>query len=140
MARAPVILIDDNVEFASLLGTLIAEQGLLPIVAHSAQDGAILLTAYPHAIAIVLDLLLPDMTGQRLLARFVQEQRKLPPVLIMTGVFSGAAHHEKVRSVCDIAGWYEKPFDTRLLVEQLVEIAGVDLKSRKEHFRLKESD
>jgi CheY-like chemotaxis protein len=135
--RAPVILIDDNVELASLLGTLIAEQGLLPVVAHTAEEGAKALAAYPRAVAIVLDLLLPDLTGQKLLARLVHEHQTLPPVLIMTGVFSGAAHQEKVRSICEIAGWYEKPFDARLLVEGLAAIAGIDPKSRTEHLRLK---
>ncbi len=84
-----------------------------------------LVTAYPQAVALVIDLLLPDLTGQKLLQRFVKEERKLPPVIVMSGVFRGQQQQEKVRAICDLAGWYEKPFDASRLVAQLATLAGI---------------
>ncbi len=83
------------------------------------------------AAAVVLDLLLPDLTGQKLLHRLLKAGRTLPPVIVVTAVFKGAGQQEKLREMCPLAGWYEKPFDTRLLVEQVARLAGRDPVARK---------
>jgi FixJ family two-component response regulator len=131
-----VIVVDDNVEFAGLVGTLIAEQGMRPVLAQTAGDGADMLEKYPDSVALVLDLLLPDLTGQKLLQRLVKKKAPLPPVFVMTGVFKGAAQQEKVRAICPLAGWFEKPFDTRLLVDPIAKLAGKEPIARKEHERV----
>jgi DNA-binding response OmpR family regulator len=129
--KAPAILIvDDNVEFADLLGTLFAEQGLVPVLAHTAHNAQVLAKLYAPA-AVILDLLLPDMTGHKLLGQLAS--RGGPQVFVITGVFKGQTQMDKVRAVAPIAGWYEKPFDTRLLVEQVVRVIGNKVVQRDEH-------
>ena len=73
-----ILVVDDNVEFATLLGTLVAEQGLVPVLAHTAREGLAHLDAAPVA-AVVLDLLLPDMTGHRMLERLATRRFAPPP-------------------------------------------------------------
>ncbi len=128
----PVLLVDDNVEFVGLLGTLFEEQGLLPHLAHSGTAALFECERRRHA-AIVLDLLLPDTTGQRLLTSMLERGWDLPPVFVMTGVFKGDNQRTKVEGVHGIAGWYEKPFDTRLLVEKVVATIGRDVVARGQH-------
>ncbi len=128
----PVLLIDDNVEFVGLLGTLFEEQGLMPYLAHSGTAAMFEVERRNHH-AIVLDLLLPDTTGQRLITAMLDRGWALPPLFVMTGVFKGDNQRAKVEGVHPIAGWYEKPFDTRLLVERVVETIGRDVVARGQH-------
>ena len=131
-----VLIVDDNVEFAGLIGTLIAEQGLVPLVVHTAQDGLAQLEAADPAVMIV-DLLLPDMTGHRLLEAVVR--RGSPPALyVMSGVFRGPAQQERVEAIAPLAGWFEKPFETRHLVESVVTRVGQAVKARDAHLRIGE--
>lgn len=131
-----ILIIDDNVEFAGLLGTLVAEQGLRPVVAHTAGDGFDLLQR-AEPIAVVVDLLLPDMTGHKLL-EMIARQGPPPPLFVMSGVFRGGDQQERVERIVPILGWYEKPFDTRLLVEVLARLAGQEVRDRRAHQRVGE--
>lgn len=131
-----VLIVDDNVEFAGLIGTLIGEQGLVPVVVHTARDGIAQLEAVAPAVMIV-DLLLPDMTGHRLLEAVVR--RGSPPALyVMSGVFRGPAQQERVEAIAPLAGWFEKPFETRHLVEAVVTRVGQQVVDRKEHKKVGE--
>lgn len=129
---APILLVDDNVEFVGLLGTLFSEQGLSPVLAHSGSEALFHLERQSY-LAVVVDLLLPDTTGQRLLKTMTGQMREMPPAFVMTGVFKGESQRKKVESVVPLAGWYEKPFDTRLLVEKVVQVIGRDVVERRKH-------
>jgi CheY-like chemotaxis protein len=122
MAGQSILVVDDNVEFAVLLGTLISEQGFVPVLAHNAETAMTLAKQYAPS-GVVLDLLLPDMTGHKLLAALAKLM-PLPPIFVITGVFKGQAQMEKLRAVAPVAAWHEKPFDTRVLIEQIVQTLG----------------
>lgn len=126
----PILIVDDNVEFASLLGTLFAEQSLVPILAHTAANALTLYKVYQPR-AVVVDLLLPDMTGHKLLTAL--KHGGAPELFVITGVFKGQGQLERVRSITPIAGWFEKPFDTRVLVEQVVKAIGANVVRREAH-------
>jgi CheY-like chemotaxis protein len=135
MSDKAILVVDDNVEFAVLLGTLISEQGLTPILAHSAEIALGLAKQYKPT-AVVLDLLLPDMTGHKLLAQ-LSRVGPLPPVFVITGVFKGQAQMDKVRGIAKVEAWHEKPFDTRVLVEQIVNaVSAQPARLREEHKRV----
>ncbi len=131
-----ILIIDDNVEFADLLGTLLTEQGLRAVVSHTAQDGFEQLSR-AEPLAVLVDLLLPDMTGHNLLAK-IARQGPPPPLFVMSGVFRGAEQRARVEKIVPILGWYEKPFDTRLLVEQIARLVGQEVKDRRAHQRVGE--
>lgn len=130
-----MLVLDDNVEFARLVGTLLLEQGFKPVIAHSAEQAFQALAARSYA-ALVIDMLLPDLTGRRLLQR-LKELNVSAPTFVMSGVFKGRNQREKAQAILPIAGWYEKPFDTRLLVEGIAEVVGHETVGRHAHQPIK---
>lgn len=126
----PILIVDDNVEFASLLGTLFSEQSLVPILAHTAANALTLYKVYQPR-AVIVDLLLPDMTGHKLLTAL--KHGGSPELFVITGVFKGQGQLERVRAIAPLAGWFEKPFDTRVLVEQVVKAIGANVVRREAH-------
>lgn len=129
----PILIADDNVELASLLGTLFSEQGLTPILAHTAANAVTLYKVYRPEVVIV-DLLLPDMTGHKLLAAL--KQQGATNFFVITGVFKGQGQMERVRAIAPLAGWFEKPFDARVLVEQALKIVGQKMVARDAHLKI----
>ena len=129
------MVLDDNVEFARLLGTLLLEQGLTPVVVHSAEQAFKGLRDGRYA-ALVIDLLLPDLTGRKLLERIKQLDIEAP-TFVMSGVFKGETQRERAQAILQMEGWYEKPFDTRLLVERIVEVVGHKTVGRHAHRPIK---
>ena len=129
------MVLDDNVEFARLLGTLLLEQGLKPVIVHSAEQAFRALAARRYA-ALVVDMLLPDLTGRRLLER-LKEHNISAPTFVMSGVFKGQNQREKAQAILPVAGWYEKPFDTRLLVERIAHAVGHEAVGRHAHQPIK---
>ena len=138
MSAGPTILVvDDNVEFAQLLGTLLHEQGFRPRLCHSAAEAeGILREQEVHAVA--LDMLLPDLTGKKLVQRLkpLLEDR---PLFVMSGVFKAMSHREPIEALRPVAGWFDKPFDTRVLVQSISRAIGWSGPpvAREEHRRVK---
>lgn len=119
-AGPPVLVVDDNRELASVIHAHLLEQRLSVLVAHSAADAENVFEAQPPA-ALITDLLLPDRTGHRMLARLARKGA-LPPVFVMTGVFRGVATRRQVAALAPLGGWFEKPFDIRVLVEAVCKV------------------
>ena len=117
-----VLVVDDNPQVADVVRALLTRQGLEVALAHSATEAE---QAYirERPDAVVTDLLLPDLTGQRLLAR-LRTRGRLPPVFIMTGVFRGPDHRAQLAGAAPVAGWFEKPFDHRALAKAVCEAVG----------------
>ncbi|GAA0740107.1 response regulator [Ideonella azotifigens] len=60
-----VLIVDDGLDAAELLGELLAFEGYQPHLAHLAADGLALAQAMPMAVALI-DLSLPDQPGSEL--------------------------------------------------------------------------
>jgi CheY-like chemotaxis protein len=129
----PILIADDNVELAGLLGTLFAEQDMTPVLAHSAANALTLYKVYRPEV-VILDLLLPDMTGHKLLAQLRAQGAQ--HIFVITGVFKGQGQMERVRAIAPLAGWFEKPFDARVLVEQALKISGKKMLARDAHLKI----
>lgn len=112
-----VLLIDDNAELLSLFTQLLEEAGYR-VKAFPRARPAIESLAQEKPRAIVLDLLLPDMPGQKAAEEF---RLQLPgvPLVLMTGVFKGGKLAEEARAKTGAAYYFEKPFDARELVRAL---------------------
>ncbi len=117
-----ILVVDDNVEFAMLLGTLLAEQGFAPVLVHDAAEALDSLRR-EKPMAVALDMLLPDLAGHKLLERISPKLQDVP-VFIMSGVFKGAAQRDKLACVHPVSGWFDKPFDTRVLVQAIAGAVG----------------
>lgn len=122
LATPRVLVVDDNREAAEAVGYHLAAQGLDVRVAHAADEAeAEFLRSPPDAL--VTDLLLPDRTGQKLVAQLARKAT-LPPVFVMTGVFRGAAGRAQLGPQVPVAGWFEKPFDHRALAAAVCRAVG----------------
>jgi two-component system, OmpR family, response regulator len=112
-----VLLIDDNAELLGIFTQLLEEAGYR-VKAFSRARPALESIQNDKPRAVVLDLLLPDMQGQR-----VAEDLKLMlpgvPLVLMTGVFKGGKLAEETRAKTGAAYYFEKPFDARELVRAL---------------------
>ena len=117
-----VLVVDDNREIAELIRTHLVSQHLGVEVAHSAADAELLYSTSGYD-ALVVDLLLPDRTGHRLVAALAKGG-PLPPVFVITGVFRGTAAEAQMNEVVPVAGWFEKPFDYRVLTQAVCEVLG----------------
>jgi DNA-binding response OmpR family regulator len=112
---AKILLVDDNQELLTLLARLVEAEGWVAIPAGKGRTAIDLLLAERPAAAVV-DVLLPDMmgydVGQALKNAGV-------PFVFMTGVFKGGRAATDARAQHGAAGYFEKPFDARKLMDAL---------------------
>ncbi|HET6438714.1 MAG TPA: response regulator [Anaeromyxobacter sp.] len=108
-----ILLVDDNQEFLTLLARLIESEGWTPIQAPTGR-AALEKLGKENPSAAVVDVLLPDMMGYD-----VAHQLKNAgiPFVFMTGVFKGGRAAADARSLHGAAGYFEKPFEARKLLE-----------------------
>jgi CheY-like chemotaxis protein len=115
VSRQRVLLVDDNQVLVSLLARMLESEGLVPVLALRGRS-AIEKIAAERPDAAVVDVLLPDMMGYEVAAAL---RRAGVPFVFMTGVFKGGRAATEARTQHGAAGYFEKPFDAKRLVEAL---------------------
>src|SRR5512138_3286459 len=112
---AKILLVDDNQELLVLLSRLVEQQGWTPV---PVGRGKAAIDAIPVEVpsAAVVDVLLPDMMGYDVGAAL---RKANVPFIFMTGVFKGGRAASDARSQHGAAGYFEKPFDSKKLVDAL---------------------
>jgi DNA-binding response OmpR family regulator len=110
-----ILLVDDNQELLTLLARLVEAEGWTAVPAGKGRAGIdALVTEKPSAA--VIDVLLPDMMGYDV----GQACRNAGvPFVFMTGVFKGGRAASDARAQHGAAGYFEKPFDAKKLIETL---------------------
>lgn len=103
-----ILIIEDDVQIATVLRDLLREEGSDVRCAGNGRDGLAILEQWtPHVI--ILDLMMPVMDGRA----FRAAQRALPqtlanvPVIVLSGSRNGHAQAEELAAVAFIA----KPFE-----------------------------
>jgi two-component system, OmpR family, response regulator len=110
-----VLLVDDNQELLTLLARLVEAEGWTALTVNRGKT-AIDRIAVERPAAAVVDVLLPDMMGFDV----AQALRNAHiPFVFMTGVFKGGRAAAEARTQHGAAGYFEKPFDARKLVDAL---------------------
>ncbi|MBL0276963.1 MAG: response regulator transcription factor [Anaeromyxobacter sp.] len=115
MARPRILLVDDNAELLTLLGRLVEAEGWEPVMAPRGRAALDLLKAGLPAAAAV-DVLLPDMMGYEVGAVL---RAQGVPFVFMTGVFKGGRAATEARTLHGAAGYFEKPFPGKKLIDAL---------------------
>jgi two-component system, OmpR family, response regulator len=108
-----ILLVDDNQELLRLLARLMEAEGWQAV---TCGRGKAALEAIPRdkpAVAIV-DVLLPDMMGYDVAAAL---KKAGIPFVFMTGVFKGGRAASEARVQHGAAGFFEKPFEAKKLLE-----------------------
>ncbi len=107
--QARILVVDDDPALQKLVRTLLERAGMLPISAMNASEAAQILRARPLPDAIVLDLMLPDISGVEFLRQMRQKEsyRDLP-VLIL----SALADPDQIREGLSVGAdrYLTKPF------------------------------
>jgi DNA-binding response OmpR family regulator len=107
VADPPVVLVvEDDRAVRDLLAALLEGAGL---VVHTARDGleGLLKTKVHRPAAIVLDIMMPDVGGLRLLDQLADEHADVP-VVVVTGKPDAA---QEARTRLGAANVFTKPFD-----------------------------
>lgn len=112
---AKILLVDDNQELLTLLARLVEAEGWKAITVARGRAALDAIAAERPAAAVV-DVLLPDMMGYDV-AHALREAKV--PFVFMTGVFKGGRAAADARAQQGAAGYFEKPFEARKLVEAL---------------------
>ncbi|HYD40838.1 MAG TPA: DUF4388 domain-containing protein [Anaeromyxobacter sp.] len=108
-----ILLVDDNQELLTLLARLMESEGWTAIQAGKGRVALEKLQAEKPAAAIV-DVLLPDMMGYDVAHGL---KNAGVPFIFMTGVFKGGRAATDARTLHGAAGYFEKPFEARKLLE-----------------------
>jgi DNA-binding response OmpR family regulator len=110
-----ILLVDDNQELLALLARLVQAEGWMALPAPKGKDALDKLAAEKPAAAVV-DVLLPDMMGYDVGHAL---RNAGVPFVFMTGVFKGGRAAGDARAQYGAAGYFEKPFDAKKLIEAL---------------------
>jgi two-component system, sensor histidine kinase ChiS len=112
-----VLIVDDDFSVASMLENILHEEGYAVLVARGGEEALKILDDGAKPDTIILDLMMPHMTGQQFLekARIRYGRAALAPVLLLTGSQNAAV-------IADGAGVDDmlyKPVDSQKLVQQI---------------------
>ena len=104
-AGAHILVVEDDADINRLLTTLLTKEGYAVTAAYSGSEAAMRLETERYDL-VLLDLMLPGLTGEELLARIRQDQ--VMPVIVL----SAKGREDKLRVLADGADdFIGKPFD-----------------------------
>jgi len=110
-----VLLVDDDPKLLRLVEHELAEAGIESLTAETGKE-ALRRLKEEEPIAVVLDLLLPDIAGKDLLARLRRERPELPVVVLTAqGGVDDVVECMKLGAV----DYVQKPFDAMRLVTSI---------------------
>jgi two-component system, OmpR family, response regulator len=116
-----ILVVDDNKELVTLLTSLFEGAGYAVIGANKGKQAVEL--ARPEALSVaIVDVLLPDMMGYHV-AEGLRGAKPALPLVFMSGVFKGAKHSNEALTRFPGAKFFEKPFDAKLLLEAVNQLA-----------------
>jgi DNA-binding response OmpR family regulator len=110
-----ILLVDDNQELLTLLARLVEAEGWSAVTLNRGRAALDRIAADPPSAAVV-DVLLPDMMGYDIGQALRSAQI---PFVFMTGVFKGGRAAADARTQHGAAGYFEKPFEAKKLVDAL---------------------
>lgn len=115
MDRPKILILDDNQELLRLLARLIEAEGWQALP-HGRGRTAVQAIARERPTFAIVDVLLPDMLGYDV-ARSLRDAGV--PFVFMTGIFKGGRAAADARQQHGAAGYFEKPFEARRLLETI---------------------
>ncbi|MFH1665020.1 MAG: response regulator [Candidatus Omnitrophota bacterium] len=115
---AKILAVDDEPEIRSLLELFLTGRGFQVLTAANGLEALAAVEQHDDIDIILLDLLMPKLTGTATLEELRRRQIKIPVILI-TGAFSG--HHEKIGA----SALFIKPLDFMELLAKINEILGL---------------
>ena len=100
--RTRVLVVDDDKELLGLVNVLLSRVGIEVITAETATDAARILRTPPLPDLLILDMMLPDISGMELLRQMrSKEMFKDLPVLILSALADPNQIREGLESGAD---------------------------------------
>jgi PAS domain S-box-containing protein len=128
-----VIICDDEPEVREVLQTMLEERAYQVVAVESGEELVRAAKTFNPDV-ILLDLFMPGMNGWETLANLKSDEETAGiPVIIVSAI-----GREETDSPFDLAGWVDKPFDERSLVETLEH--ALSLGGRKPRIMIVEDD
>jgi two-component system phosphate regulon response regulator PhoB len=116
-----ILVVDDDKGLQTLVGTLLQRANMDPIIAGTAAEAAEVLKMSPLPAAVVLDLMLPDVSGIEFL-RQVRSKKVFDalPVVILSALADPAQIREGLDTGAD--RYLTKPYLANNLISTLIEL------------------
>lgn len=114
---ARVLIVEDDRDVITLLVEILRHEGFAPSVAADGLEGLLKIRTGQPDVAL-LDVMMPDVDGLRVLEQLLEEHDgHLPvPIIVMTGSPEGAARARRLLGSADV---FEKPFDPDPLIRRI---------------------
>ena len=81
----PILLVDDDTQLCELLSDYLSGQGFIPTVVNSGEQALAVLAKNTVFDAMVLDIMMPQMSGLELLQIVRQNKAITTPIIMLTG-------------------------------------------------------
>lgn len=112
-----VLIVEDDRAVRELLETLLAAEGIEARTAKDGLEGLLKLRMHAPA-ALVLDIMMPDVGGMRVLDELAEEHADVP-IIVVTGKPEAA---DEARQRLGDANVFDKPFEIDDLLARILEI------------------
>ena len=106
-----ILVVDDDDAIRALVSTVLRRRGLRVDHARNGVEALERLAECDYAL-VVLDLMMPRMSGYELLENIASSEQSRPLVLVLTAGFQTRHFHPGL-----VVGSIQKPFDIELLVD-----------------------
>ena len=118
--RPLVLVVEDDKGVRTLIETILTSEGFEVRSARDGLEGLLKLRMLKPA-ALVLDIMMPDVGGLRVLDELAEEHENLP-VIVVTGKPQAA---EECRERLGPENVFDKPFDLDQFVTRMRQVAGL---------------
>jgi len=122
LAGVPILIVDDDAASAKLVAVTLSAEGCRTLVAGSADEALAVLPDFAPR-AIVLDLILPRMSGLLLAQQLKANPATRDIVLIAMSAFNGA-ETELIARAAGCVAYLRKPIDAIALPQLLLNHLG----------------
>jgi two-component system OmpR family response regulator len=115
-----VLIVEDDRAVRDLLETVLVAEGFAVRTARDGLEGLLKLKMF-RPVAVVLDIMMPDVGGLRVLDELAEEHADVP-VIVVTGKPQAA---DEARRRIGGDNVFDKPFDIDVLVARIRQVAGL---------------
>ncbi|MEA3469204.1 MAG: response regulator [Thermodesulfobacteriota bacterium] len=113
--KSKILIIDDEVEFASTLCQRLKLRGMTAFDAHSGTEGLVSLKEI-HPGIVILDLKMPDMSGLTVLKKIKEYDERIEVIMLTGHGSSGSGTEAKGKGAFAYA---MKPLDIKELIDTI---------------------
>jgi DNA-binding response OmpR family regulator len=105
-----VLVIEDDETFVKFIKRVLTVEGYTVICAANGRDGLVAIRQHQPSV-VLLDIGLPIMDGEALLAVYHSQNDVQVPIIVMSG------GEKDVRKLPPVAGFLQKPFEVQMLID-----------------------